>query len=105
MFPLAPSQSAAHPQQGTQADGEQQQGHAGQTVKLDAQEGASIGSGSGKESSGASKQAGAVDSRRMLRQGAGQLSGIAAADTTPYCQEGAAALQVAPPPGSAVFFW
>ena len=110
VFPLAPSyrMHSLQPQHGGQALDQQPGGQAAQGAEQAQQggEGTSAESGSsGDRSSGTSEEAGAADSRRLLRHGDGQLSGSAADTVPPYCQEGATALQVAPPSGSAVFFW
>ncbi|EFN54375.1 hypothetical protein CHLNCDRAFT_135671 [Chlorella variabilis] len=104
VFPLAPSyrMHSLQPQHGGQALDQQPGGQAAQGAEQ-AQQG---GEGTSAESgSSGDRSSGAADSRRLLRHGDGQLSGSAADTVPPYCQEGATALQVAPPSGSAVFFW
>lgn len=56
---------------------------------------------------GAAREAGQLaQSRRSLRQhGSGELTPGGADEVPWYCDYGAEALQVSPPPGTAVFFW
>lgn len=66
------------------------------------QAGGQLGTG-GSGGAGSGEAGAAVSRRRLAQHGSGVLTDDA--DVPWYCTEGAQALQVSPPPGTAVLFW